>query len=232
MVKYENTLAFSCSHLPFEHPDYLDFLVQTARREKCTRFVHLGDITDNHAINYHEHDPDGKSPKDEMVEAKKHLKPWFKAFPKLYVCMGNHDTMVTRKAKSTGLPSGIFKKFREMWGFPNGWEEALSWVFDDVKYMHGTNRSGRFAHLQTAHDNRKSTVMGHLHTNAGVEWTANDEDCIFGMAVGCGIDRDQYAFNYGVDFKYKPVLGCGVVYNKGAHAAFIPMDLGKKVIHI
>jgi len=45
------------------------------------------------------------------------------------------------------------------------------------------------------------------------------------MSVGCGIDRRSYAFAYGKDFKKKPILGCGVVMEKGRYAQFIPMQL-------
>ena len=231
MSKRENILALSCSHMPFEHKYFLDFIIETYNKEKCNRIVHLGDIVDNHSISYHEHDPNGDSPEAEMKTAAKHLERWFRAFPKMYVCVGNHDCLVDRKAKTAGLPSRTFKNLREIWKFPKGWQDAYEWILDDVMFQHGTNRSGNFAHLQAAHDNRQSTVIGHLHTNAGVEWTANSKDIIFGMVVGCGIDRQQYAFNYGRDFKRKPILGCGIVTDGGAQAEFIPMDLGKKVIY-
>ena len=232
MSKRESILALSCSHLPFEHKHFLDFIIDTYNRYRCGRIVHVGDIVDNNSINYHEKDPDGKSPKEEMNEADKHLANWYKAFPRMYLCIGNHDCLVDRKAKTNGLPSRTIKKLREIWKFPKGWHEAWEWELDGVIFQHGTNRSGKFAHLQAAHDNRQSTVIGHLHTNAGVEWSANSKDLIFGMAVGCGIDREQYAFNYGKDFKYKPILGCGIVANNGQHAEFVPMNLGKKIIYI
>ena len=36
-------------------------------------------------------------PKDEMEEADRHLKDWFKAFPEVFLCRGNHDNMADRK---------------------------------------------------------------------------------------------------------------------------------------
>jgi hypothetical protein len=39
---------------------------------------------------------------------------------------------------------------------------------------------------------------------------------IFGMQVGCGIDRDSYAAAYAKHFK-KQAIGCGVVL--GGHTA-------------
>ena len=98
--------------------------------------------------------------------------------------------------------------------------------------MHGTNKCGKYAHIQAAYDNRQSTVIGHIHSNAGIGWIANSKDCIFGMTVGCGIDRKKYTFSYGVDFRSKPILGCGIVSGYGEHAQFVPMNLGKKVIYL
>jgi hypothetical protein len=45
------------------------------------------------------------------------------------------------------------------------------------------------------------------------------------MNVGSGIDRKTYAFEYGRDFKKKPIIGCGVVTDNGRFAQFFPMDI-------
>lgn len=227
----DNIFVIADTHIPFEHEGYLDFCVYTYKKHKCKRVVHIGDLVDNHSINYYEHDPNGKSPADEMREADIHLKEWFKAFPKVMLCIGNHDLLVDRKAKTAGLPPRTFKKYRDIWKLPRGWKEAWSWELDDVLFKHGATFSGKNCHIAAAYDSRQSTVIGHVHSVAGVSWSANEKDCIFGMAVGCGIDRKKYAFNYGVDFKAKPIVGCGVISNNGGNAQFIPMDLGKKVIY-
>jgi hypothetical protein len=33
------------------------------------------------------------------------------------------------------------------------------------------------------------------------------------MNVGTGIDNSKLAFAYGISFKVKPIVSCGVVYN-------------------
>lgn len=186
----KNILAFSCSHLPFEHPDYLNFLKRIMKECKCTDVVCLGDLVDNHAISYHEHDPDGYSPEHEMQEVDKRLSKWFKAFPEVMMCAGNHDLLVDRKGKTVGLPNRVFRSLRERLSLPKGWRDDFEFIIDNVKYMHGTGYSGKYAHTQAAYDNRMSCVIGHLHTIGGVEYMANNKDIIFGMGVGCGIDRN------------------------------------------
>jgi len=86
-----NILVIGDTHQPFEHRHYLSFCKETQKKYKCKTVVHIGDLVDNNAISYHEHDPNGWSPADEKKEADKHLKPWFKAFPTLKLCRGNHD---------------------------------------------------------------------------------------------------------------------------------------------
>ena len=221
----ENILVISDTHLPFEVAGYLDFCLKIKKRCKCKTVVHIGDLVDNHSISYHEHDPDGWSPTDEMKEADKHLKNWFKAFPKVYICRGNHDRMVDRKGKTVGLPKRCFKPFRLIWNLPDGWKDKFTFTINNVVFQHGTGYSGDTAHLKAAYNNRQSTVIGHTHAQCAVGYLANEKDCVFGMNVGCGIRRKTYAFEYGRDFKKKPIVSCGIVTDNGRFAQVFPMAL-------
>ena len=219
-----NILVIGDTHIPFEHRDYLDFCLDVKRRFKCKTVVHIGDLVDNHAISYHEHDPDGWSPDQEMAEADKHLTDWYKAFPSVKLCKGNHDILVDRKGKTVGLPKRCFKEFKKIWNLPRRWVDEFEFKIDGVLFKHGTGYSGKLAHRQAAIDACCSTVMGHLPGFAGVAFVANSDQVMFGMNVGCGIDRKKYAFAYGKDFRQKPILGCGVVFNN-RNAQFIPMEM-------
>lgn len=214
----------SDTHIPFEKKGYLEFCKKQYKEHKCDRVVHIGDLVDNHSISYHEHDPDGWSPYDEMRATDKILAKWFKAFPNVVLTKGNHDCLVDRKGKTIGLPKRCFKPFREIWELPDGWKDVFSIDIQGILFKHGTGMSGQLAHLKAARANRQSTVIGHLPSYAGVEYDASEKDVIFGMNVGCGIDRDKYAFAYGKDFAKKPILGCGIVFDD-KNAQFIPMKL-------
>ena len=61
-----------------------------------------------------------------------------------------------------------------------------------------------------------STVQGHIHTKRYTEWIVGNNFKIFGMQVGCGLDRTSYAAAYAKNFK-KQALGCGIVI--GGHTA-------------
>jgi predicted phosphodiesterase len=220
-----NILIIGDTQIPFTIKGYLEFCLDISKRCKCNKFIHIGDLVDNHAISYHEHDPNGLSPKDEIDLAKNKLKDWFKAFPEVYLCRGNHDRMVDRKGRTVGLPDCVFKPFRDIWELPKGWKDDFKWEFDNVIFEHGTGYSGDNAHVKAAYNNRQSTVIGHVHSTAAITYLANERDCIFGMNVGCGLDRHTYAFEYGRDFKKKPIISCGVVTDKGRFAQVFPMPL-------
>ena len=221
----KTTLVIGDTHVPFEHKGYLGFCKRIYKAFKCVRVVHIGDLVDNHAISYHEHDPDGWAPADEMKEADNHLKAWFKAFPKVSLCLGNHDRLPDRKGKTVGLPRRCFRSFRERWGLPKTWKTDFAFVYDNVCYQHYA--SGKYGYIQAALDNRMNTVTGHLHSSAGVGLVANEKDLIFGMGVGCGINRHTYTFNYGRQMRKKPIISCGIVSatKYGVNAQVFPMEL-------
>jgi len=151
------------------------------------------------------------------------LKRWFRLIPKLYICLGNHDRMVDRKSRTVGLPDRVFRSFRDIWNFPKTWITDFEFEFECVRFFHGSGYNGKYAHVQAAYDSRGSAVIGHTHSTGAVQYI-DSKGCIFGMNVGCGIDRKKYAFAYGKDFRFKPILGCGVVTDKGNFAQFFPMD--------
>ena len=165
------------------------------------------------------------SPADEIRQAREALVWWYSAFPEVFLCRGNHDRMVDRKGRTTGLPDEVFRPFRDIWRLPKGWKDAFSWEIDGVRYTHGTGLSGENAHIKAAQMNRQSTVIGHTHSTGATNYLVSEKDRIFAMNVGCGIDRKSYAFEYGRDFTKKPVLGCGVVTDHGRYCQFFPMSI-------
>jgi len=220
-----NALIIADTHLPFVHREYLGFCKETQRRYGCTNVCHVGDVVDNHAISFHDPDPNGMSPAEELRLVRKELKRWFRAFPKVKAAIGNHDELHRRKAYRDGIPDGFLKSFKDAFEAPAGWQFGFEWRFGNWRLIHGTGTSGHDAAFKSAISGRISTAQGHIHTAAGVKFHASNKDIIWGMQVACGIDRKAYAFNYGRDFKDKPVLGCGVVLENGRIPMFVPMPM-------
>jgi len=218
-----NVLVIGDTHIPFQHPDYLDFCLYAKDEYDCKTVVHIGDEVDNHAISFHDADPDGLSAGAEAEAAQEELSAWYKAFPIVTCIVGNHGALPFRKAYAKGIPKKFMRTYEEIWKAPVGWKWTHSVIIDNVLYEHGTGSSGRNAAINRAIDNRMSVVIGHAHSCGGVQYTANVEDMIFGMNVGCGIDNESYAMAYGKPFTKKPTLGCGIVKEGGRHAIFVPM---------
>lgn len=226
MLRDDSVLVIGDLHAPFEHKNYLEFCLEIKDRVKCKKVVMIGDLVDNHAMSLKFNaDPDGRSPKDEIEEAKLHLRDWYKAFPEVFLCLGNHDRRVDLKGKHVGLPECVFKPFREIWDLPKGWKDAYSWEIDKVRYIHGTGYSGDNAHIKAAVNSRQSCVIGHIHHLCATGYTASDKDCLFGMAVGSGIDVRKYAFVYERFFPKKPIVSCGIVSDKGQNCQVFKMRL-------
>lgn len=207
----KRVLVISDNQLPFDHKDFLPFLKAVAKKYKINQVVHIGDLIDHHALAEYPHDPDGLSAGDELKQAKKRLKPYFRAFPKVKVCIGNHDLRIFSRALKNGIPVAYLRPYKDFLNAPKGWVWAERHEVDSVMYQHGSGYSGYSGALKAALDNHKSTVIGHLHSAAGVLYWANESKLLFGMNVGSGIDRKAYTFAYGKAFRAKPILSCGVV---------------------
>lgn len=208
-------MGIGCTHIPYEEPGFLDFCLDVQRENRCGTIVHCGDLVNNGQIGYHEPEPDLKSPKGEMDEARRHLEDWYNAFPNLFLTWGNHDLLPQRKGKTAGLASKHIVPFRKVWDLPNGWKDDFRFVIDGVLYSHGSGYSGKFAAINFAKDNRISAVIAHLHPNFGAMFSATHKDCIFGVATGTGVDNNAFeaslAFSYGRNYKEKPIVGCSVI---------------------
>jgi len=209
-TKERRILVIGDIHAPFELEGYLDFCKETYAKHLCNQVVYIGDIIDNHYTSYHETSSDGMGGADELEHAIEAVKLWKEAFPVADVIIGNHDRLVMRKAQTSDIPSAWIKSYNEVLGTDWNWVERV--VYDNVQYIHGEGGTAR----TKAKNDMMSTVQGHVHTQAYVEWMVGRNFRIFGMQVGCGVDGGSYAAAYAKHFK-KQAIGCGVVL--GGHTA-------------
>lgn len=219
-------LAIPDCHIPFQHKDAFKFLAAVKRKYNPKMIINMGDLEDWHSISMHDHDPDGLSPGMELEALRKGLKPLFKMFPKMKICTSNHGSLPLRRAFKFGLPSEVIKSYKDILQMPNGWQIADSWEVDGVVYEHGESFSGQQGAIKSANANMQSTVIGHIHAFAGIQYSANSKHLIFGFNTGCLIDRHKYAFAYGKKIKAKPILGCGIIID--GVPIFIPFKMDKR----
>lgn len=210
-------------HEPFSHERYLEFCVDTFIKHKVTDIVFIGDLVDNHAISRHQTSTKALSPTQEYEMVMSRLEKWKITFPTAKFVLGNHDSIPSRQVATLGIPSDIYlKDYQTLWDLPKTWDIGTEFIIDDVLYFHGINSSGKDGALNSALYNRLSVVQGHAHSFLGCKYSANKRGIIFGLNVGCGIDNESYAMEYGKHFAKKPTLGCGVVYSS-TEAYAVPM---------
>lgn len=219
-----NVLIIGDTHAPFTREGYLEHNLKAQKDYKCGTIVHIGDVIDNSYSSFHETNPDGHSAGDELDYAIESLQPWFKAFPNVKVCLGNHDLIINRKAFSAGLSKRWIKGLGDVLGAPN-WNFDIEHIIHDVLYTHGTGTSGQNSAYNRAINRRMSTVQGHLHSEASIRFNVSQKDIIFGMQVGCGVDEKKYAFDYAKANPRKFIISSGVVLNKGKQPILLPMEL-------
>ena len=217
--KERRILVVGDLHEPFCLKGYLGFCQEIYAKWNCNQVIFIGDIIDNHYSSYHEADPNGMGGGDELKLAVKKVAKWAEAFPKADVLIGNHDRIIMRKAFSSAIPREWIKDYNEVLGTKWNWVESI--VYDDVLYEHGEGGQAK----TKAKNNMMSSVCGHTHTQAYVEWLVGKKYRVFGMQVGCGVDASTYAAAYAKNFK-KQAIGCGIVL--GGHTAInVLMPLGK-----
>ena len=206
-----NVIFLPDLHAPFIKQGVLEFCLEQQDKYKCGTVIFAGDIIDGHAWSYHEHDVDGMSVGAELSAAKIQLEEWFRAFPKAISLMGNHDLLIQRKAKTIGLSQQFIKGFGDVLAAPKTWEFKLEHTFHNVLYKHGSVGDA----FKVAKESRISTCQGHFHSKTFVQWSVSEKDSIFGLQVGWGADRHEYAFDYGKSFTSKPIISCGLILDKG-----------------
>lgn len=219
-----NVLVIPDTHFPFEKKGILEHCIEMKRKYKCGTVVHIGDEVDLCAISQWEKDPDGFSAGTEASFAQEKMKLWYKVFPEVFVCIGNHTARPFRMARSNGIPKKFMKSYEEAWEAPKGWRWSEHWEFNNVLYTHGTGSSGANGAIKIATRHRQNTVIGHIHSEAGVQYSASKIDLIWGLQVGGALDDTSYAAHYAKDMIKKSIVGCGVVLG-GKLPIFEPMNL-------
>jgi predicted phosphodiesterase len=209
-----NVLVIGDTHFPFEKEGYLDHCLDMQKKYRAGTILHIGDVADNCYSSFHDNNPDGMGAADELEQAIKSLKAWYKAFPHVKVTLGNHCQIIQRKAFASGLSKKWIKGLAEVLEVPN-WEFEIDFDINNVLYTHGTGTSGDKAAFNKALNRRKSVVQGHLHSQASIMWNTSNIDKIFAMQVGCGVDESKYAFDYAKNFSKKFIISCGLVLENG-----------------
>ena len=205
-------LVIGDTHFPAVHKDYFNFVSSINTKWKCDKVIHIGDVVDHHNISFHQKNPENEGAIAEYEAALKCIKKWYKKFPSMSICIGNHDDRVSRLASDRGIPRMYIKPFAAIYATP-GWSWKDSTLVDGVLYTHGTGASSQYPAFNSAKVSACSTVQGHHHSIAGINWLNGPSHRVFGMNVGSGVDITHPSMSYGSYYVKKPMLSCGVVIN-------------------
>lgn len=210
-IMTSNDLIISDLHAPVYHPDTVDFLDAVRAKYKPKRVKITGDEINWESISYHEKSPDLPGGKDELMLARKALKPLYEMFPVADIMESNHGSLPFRKAQTAGLPSELIKSYNDILGAPKGWKWHLNHIFytklGPVFMTHGKSP----AINKLSQSQGMSAIQGHYHSKAYVSYWANEERLCFDMNVGALCDDKHLAMKYGWNSVYKSIIGCGLL---------------------
>jgi predicted phosphodiesterase len=220
-------LIIGDTHIPAIRPGYLEFVQDVAKKYRCNKYLHIGDVVDFCGVSRHEKLPEHKSPEDEYEETFKILQTWYQTFPKLTITEGNHDLRVVRQAAEGGIPQRFLKTYNELFGTPK-WTWVRDCIIDDIYYSHGMGCGGTYPASTLMRKMLCSCTIGHIHTAAGISWAANKIRRIFGLSVGTGVDDSHLAFAYAQNIKARSILSCAVCIDGIPYLEIMPVGVGER----
>lgn len=222
-----NILVISDTHFPGEHKKALEFCRDLQEEWKCDKVIHIGDVVDHEAISFHDKNPDLPGALDEYNKTLEIVQQWYKYFPNMTICIGNHDERIFRKARSVNIPDFYLRTYNEIWKTPK-WNWVYDLIVDNVYYYHGTCSGGLYPAFNKARSMGMSVVSGHTHASSGIWWSASPRHRFFGMNTGSLIDIDKENFQYGRYIARKPILSVGVVLDGIPYLEVMPCGKGEK----
>jgi len=190
LTTQKNVLVISDTHIPAVHKDALQALQKAYNEYNITDVIHIGDIIDLHTVSYHETSQDAPGVNTEIELVKADLKEWYDAFPEMTIMLGNHDRLIDRKAQTSKIPEQFIKGLNDVLEVPT-WSFVDSLTIGKVFFTHGIGMSAE----RRAQLIGKSVVQGHHHSKKYIKYVDVSHD-VFGMQVGCLIDKETYNMEY------------------------------------
>ena len=221
-------LVIGDTHIPCARRGYLQFCRDLRRHFRCNEIVHIGDVVDEHAVSpNHLALPDASGPREELEEARAGVAEWHAAFPRVRVCIGNHDERPYRAATMMHICSERMRRFNEVWGTRN-WQWEYDYVIDGIYFTHRTNNSGQSPAFNAMRERAMSVVLGHHHSCSGVKTMVNPERRLFGVDVGAGCDDRAIAFRYFRPSQKRSVISAAVIIDGFPQVHVMPCSEGEQ----
>lgn len=226
-------MVLSDLQIPFEAEHALEWCAYLKRHYRIPEHnvLCVGDEVDEfHGSDYpktpeYEHTIVG-----EIKESREKIKQWGDVFPYMRIATSNHMLRWIKKAANAGIPSQLLHTHKDIFQCPPGWvwdEEWLIKTKHPFKMFHGMHLSGKTPYRMSAEYASISTLFGHLHSSPGICHIKTFDKHIWSMNTGCLINPERYAFKYEKYNKFKPVMGCGLVFDEGRAPVWLPYPYEK-----
>jgi len=220
-------LVIGDTHIPCVRPGYLPFCKDLKKEYRCDTVVHIGDVTDEHAVSpSHLASPDAPGAKEEFHETLDIVRQWHAAFPEVRVCIGNHDERPFRAAAIMKLIEGRLRPYNELWKTP-GWTWQYEYTLDHTYFTHRTSNGGFSPAYNAMRARAMSVVLGHHHSCSGVKTLVNPERRLFGCDVGAGCDDRAIQFRYCQHAQARSVISAAVIIDGYPQVHVMPMAKGE-----
>lgn len=225
-------LLISDLHIPYHHPDALEFLQYLKDQYNPTRVICGGDELDKHALSYHDSDPDLPSAGDELRASLPVVAELEKMFPEIDILESNHGSLIWRKAKTHGIPRHYIKTYQDVLGVGRGW----LWHFDMTLKL----PNGQFCYLhhgkvtdvlKLSQQMGMNAIQFHYHERFKVEYWGNSTGLFWALQSGCLIDDDSYAFSYNNVNLKRPIIGTTVIIESQPILVPMLLDTDGRWIH-
>ena len=210
----EVILVFGDMHIPYQREGAIEFLEAIKKKYKPTKIICTGDEIDNHAMSFHDSDPDALGAGDELEKAINVMKKLYKLFPKVDLVDSNHGSMVFRKAKFSGIPLKYIRSMKNIIEAPEGWNWHKDYTYkmnngQDLFVTHGLKKNTKLLAEQYG----CCTLQGHYHEDSSIQYSSNPRQLIWGCSVGCLVDDNSLAMEYNKTNLKRPILSCVLITN-------------------
>jgi len=209
------TGVISDLQMPGHLDNALEFCQDTFSDAKVKQIICIGDLIDHHYISFHGTEPDALNSVQEWKAVQKELQRWVKAFPKMFLCRGNHDDIPARQMTKIGMHPDIYlRDLNTIYGLPKSWVWSDQFtLFESCLVDHGLGSTGMYGAKNTANKLGCSYVQGHTHAYGATFDIPRLFRNAAAMNVGCLMDEDKYNGRYGKKvFKQPMSLGSGIIY--------------------
>ena len=210
----EVILVFGDMHIPYHKEGSIEFLEAIKKKYKPNKVICTGDELDNHAMSFHDTDPDCLGAGDELEKAIEYMKRLYKIFPEVDLVDSNHGSMVFRKAKFSGIPLKYIRSMKEIIGAPKGWNWHKDYTYtmnngQDLFVVHGIKKNSRMLAEQYG----CCVIQGHFHEDSSINYSSSPRQLIWGCSAGCLVDDKSLAMEYNKSNIKRPILSCVLITN-------------------